>query len=64
MIQYIEEYLGIKAKINFMEMQKGDIEETLSDISYSTKMLNYKPSVNLKDGIRRFLEWFKIYHNI
>tara|TARA_Y100001980_G_C14551808_1_gene335478 strand:- start:607 stop:1569 length:963 start_codon:yes stop_codon:yes gene_type:complete len=64
MIQYIEEYLGIKAKINFMEMQKGDIEETLSDISYSTKMLNYNPSVNLKDGIGRFLEWFKIYHNI
>ena len=61
MVALIEEGLGKKAKINFMDMQPGDVQKTHADIKYSRQKLNYNPKTNIKDGIPKFLEWFKYY---
>lgn len=62
-IKYIEENLGKKAKINFMGMQPGDVKATWADISKAKKLLGYEPKVDVKTGVRRFIEWYRGYYN-
>ncbi len=63
MITMLEDKIGKKAKINFMPIQPGDVEETFADIEKSKKMLAYNPQTNLKDGITEFVKWYKNYHS-
>ncbi|MBU3661391.1 MAG: NAD-dependent epimerase/dehydratase family protein [Flavobacteriales bacterium] len=42
-----------------MEAAKGDVEITHADIRKAKKLLNYNPSVSLKEGIKLFYDWFK-----
>jgi UDP-glucuronate 4-epimerase len=59
LIQLIEEALGKKAKIDMLESQPGDVSITYADISKAEKRLGYQPKVSMKEGIRRFVEWYK-----
>jgi UDP-glucuronate 4-epimerase len=57
-IKEIEKNLKIKAKVNIKKMQLGDIEKTSADVSSLGKFVNYKPTINYKEGIRLFVEWY------
>ena len=35
---------------------------TNADISKSKKILKYKPTTSLKDGIKKYVLWFKEYY--
>lgn len=59
LIQYLEEGLGKKAIINPLPMQKGELVETLADITKSEQMLGYSPKTTLKEGIAKFTAWIK-----
>tara|TARA_B100000131_G_C18122033_1_gene613274 strand:- start:3092 stop:4057 length:966 start_codon:yes stop_codon:yes gene_type:complete len=61
MIAVIENYLGKKAKVKFMEIQPGDVEKTSANIDHSKKKLNYEPSVTINEGIPKFIDWFNSY---
>ena len=61
MISIIENCLGKKAKIEFHGMQPGDVEKTFADIERSTELLGYEPTTSIKDGIPKFIKWFKEY---
>jgi len=61
-IEMIEECLGKKAKINFMELQPGDITAARCNISKAKKMLNYDPKTSIFDGIKKFVDWYKEYY--
>ena len=63
-INLIEETIGIKAKKRLLPIQPGDVKETFAEISESTKDLNFKPKVNIKEGIPKFVEWYKSYYKI
>ena len=63
-ITLIEKYLGIKAKINFLPMQPGDIEKSSADIGASSKLLNFMPKTNIDFGLQKFISWYKEYHNV
>ena len=49
---------------NFLPNQKGDMLETFADINYSKKKLGYSPKTNLKNGIPKFIEWYRGYYNV
>ena len=59
MIQLIEDNVGIKAKLNFMPMQAGDVRKSIADIVYSKDKLGYEPTTNIDVGIAKFIKWFK-----
>ena len=63
-IKLIEKELNIKANIEFLPMQPGDVEKTYSDIKKTNKMLDYRPSTNIDVGIKKFIDWYKDYHKI
>lgn len=58
-IKEIERCLGKKANIIFKEMQKGDVVKTYADTTKLEKDFGYKPSIKLKDGIERFIKWWR-----
>ncbi len=61
-INFLEKELGIKAIKNYMPMQKGDVQSTLSDSNLLKKITGYNPQTNYKTGIRRFVDWYLNYY--
>jgi len=61
-IKVIEETTGKKAKKKMMGMQKGDVKRTWADIGKAKKLLSWQPKTNIKEGIKKFVEWYKNYY--
>jgi len=61
-IEIIENELGQKALKNFLPMQPGDVKSTLADTSLLEDWINYKPSTTLKDGINKFVKWYRSFY--
>ena len=60
-VQEIEKKLGLKAKVNLKKLQSGDVYETFADTSKLENHVNYKSQTNLKTGISKFIDWYKLY---
>ncbi len=63
-IETIEEALGKKAQKNFMPMQDGDVVSTYADVSGLINEFGYKPDTQLKDGIEKFVLWYKEFYGV
>lgn len=61
LIRLIEKGLGKKASLKMMPLQNGDVLETFADISALKNDFGYKPSMDLEEGMAKFLTWFKEY---
>ena len=61
-INEIETYLNIRAKKNFMKIQKGDIRDTHSNLTKIKKRLGYKSKTSVKKGVKLFLDWYLNYY--
>lgn len=61
-IDAIEDALGIEAKRNYMEMQKGDVPATWADASLLKRLTGYQPQTDVRAGIDRFVAWFRDYY--
>ena len=59
MINTIAEVLDKEPKIKEMPMQQGDVNITYADISKAKEMLNYDPRTPFKEGIEKFVKWYK-----
>lgn len=62
-INIIQEEVGIKAKMNFLPMQPGDVQKTWADSSDLYNAINYSPSTSLEEGIKNFVKWYKEFHH-
>ena len=63
-IELIEKYLGKKAEKILLPLQPGDVPDTFADVEDLIRDTGYKPSTNIEDGIRNFVEWYRVYHDI
>ena len=43
-------------------MQPGDVPATYADTTPLEKDFGFKPSTSLREGLRRFAEWYKVYY--
>ncbi len=64
MIGFLEEALGMEAQKNFLAMQPGDVYATYADTASLEAAVGFKPSTSLRDGIAKFVKWYKDYHGI
>jgi UDP-glucuronate 4-epimerase len=64
LVEAIEDELGLKAKRNYMEMQAGDVPATWANADLLKRLTGYQPRTDLREGIARFVEWFRDYHGI
>jgi len=61
-VDAIEAELGIEAKRNYMEMQKGDVMATWADATLLKQLTGYQPQTDVKDGIAKFVSWYRDYY--
>ena len=63
-IDAIEKVLGKKAKKNYLPMQPGDLEATYANFEGLAHIFNYKPKISIKEGLKKFIEWYRSYYSI
>jgi len=61
-IEAIEEALGIKAEIELLPLQPGDVPNTYANVDDLVQDFNYKPSMDIKTGVQNFVDWYKNYY--
>jgi UDP-glucuronate 4-epimerase len=59
LVEALEEALGRRAKLNLRPMQPGDVEATWADCSLLERLTGYRPQTDLKEGISRFVDWYR-----
>ena len=64
MIACLEEALGREAKKTWLPMQPGDVPETSADVDDLARDVGYRPATPLKDGIARFVAWYRDYYGV
>ena len=61
-VSRLEKELNIKAKINFLPMQSGDVKETFASTSLIEEWIGLRPNTSLDLGIKKFVEWYKSFY--
>ena len=51
-----------EAHKELVPMQAGDVPVTYADTSALERDFGYKPSTSLRDGLRKFVEWYKEFY--
>jgi nucleoside-diphosphate-sugar epimerase len=59
LVQKISLATGIDPRIERLPVQPGDVDITYADIGKAKRMIGYQPQVNLENGLKYFVEWFK-----
>lgn len=58
----LPENYDFEAHKELVSMQPGDVPVTYADTSALEKDFGFKPSICLRDGLRRFAEWYKEFY--
>ena len=60
-VEAVEAALGLKAELRLLPIQPGDMRETYADVSELEKWVGYRPVIEIDEGVRRFVAWYKDY---
>ncbi len=63
-IDALEEELGKKAQKTLLPLQPGDVEATWADVDDLMADTGYQPSTPVREGIRRFVAWYREYYKV
>lgn len=63
-IRTLEEVLGVKATMNFLPMQPGDVPVTYADVEDLCRDVGFRPDTPLRVGIERFVDWYRSYYGL
>lgn len=58
-----EDY-DFEAHKELVAMQPGDVPVTYADTAPLERDLGFKPATSLREGIRKFAEWYKVFYQI
>jgi UDP-glucuronate 4-epimerase len=61
-IALLEECLGKTGEKEFLPMQPGDVVSTMADVTELERAVGFRPRVSLREGIARFVDWYKGYY--
>jgi UDP-glucuronate 4-epimerase len=62
LIAYIEEALGRRATRIERPLPPGDVLETRADVADLRRDVGFAPATPLREGVGRFVEWYRSYH--
>ena len=60
----IEEAVGRESIREYVPMQPGDVPDTWADVSDLEREMQYRPSTPVKDGVARFVNWYRSYYGV
>jgi len=62
-IDVLEQNIGKKAERKLQVVQRGDVLKTEADIS-KLKAMGWQPATGTKEGLQKFVEWYREYYKI
>ena len=62
MVDEIAGALGVTPRIQWAPPQPGDVRHTMADLTKATHVLGFHPRVPFREGIERFVAWFRTVH--
>ncbi len=57
----LEKAFGVKARLEMLPAQPGDVAHTWADCSRLQRDFGYSPQTSLEKGMNKFVEWYKNY---
>ncbi len=60
----LEKALDVKADMEFLPLQPGDVPDTYADVEDLVSEFNYKPATSVETGVSRFVEWYRGYYRL
>ena len=63
-IAVLEKRLGVKAKLNLLPIQPGDVPATWADVADLMSDVGFSPATSVDEGIGRFVEWYREYYRV
>jgi UDP-glucuronate 4-epimerase len=63
-VKAIEEALGMKAIREFLPLQPGDVPNTYADVSSLIKAVGFQPTTSVREGVNRFVNWYRDYFRV
>jgi UDP-glucuronate 4-epimerase len=63
-ISAIEDALGVKASQDLKPIQPGDVPATYAETSTLRALTGFAPATPLREGIARFVAWYRDYYKI
>ncbi|WP_049927682.1 SDR family oxidoreductase [Halopiger goleimassiliensis] len=57
--QVIRDEIDPSIGIEYGDPREGDAEHTHADVSKATELIGYEPNVSIRDGAKRFVEWYR-----
>ena len=61
-IEVLEDCLGKKAEKRLLPLPAGDVPATYADVDDLIRDVGFKPVTPIEVGIKKFVEWYKIYY--
>lgn len=61
MVRTLEEALGMRARLEFLPAQSGDVPLTWADVEKAERLLGFRPRTPFREGIKRFAEWVTVH---
>lgn len=61
-IHCLENVIGRKAEIKLLPMQQGDVKITYANTEKLEKVISFKPSIGIEQGLTQFYHWYKKYY--
>ncbi|HVL76501.1 MAG TPA: SDR family NAD(P)-dependent oxidoreductase [Noviherbaspirillum sp.] len=55
----LEKVLGVRAMVDFVPMQPGDVPATFADTSRLRERVQFAPDTPLESGLARFVDWYR-----
>ncbi len=59
LVRKISHATRTKPLIEWFPMQPGDVNVTYANIDKAGRLLNYHPEVQLEEGLKKFVQWYK-----
>ena len=63
-VDLIEQELGKKAIREYLPLQPGDVPESIADVSSFEKATGYHAATPVKEGVAKFVEWYRSYYGV
>ena len=62
LVELLREASGINPGVSYGPPRPGDVRHSLADITAAREAFGFDPQVDLKDGLRTYMDWARIEH--
>lgn len=62
LVHWIAGELGVEPRLEMLPEQPGDVPITFADVDKARRMLGYQPKVPIREGLARYVAWYRSRH--